>query len=223
MKKALIMFGGFPGHEPEGVASWFEDVLCQKGYEVLKTDDLACLDDIENIKQFALVVPCCFISEVSEERTLNLMKAVSEYGVSLIGIHGMVDAFRGNLKYQLMTGAQFVGHPRGKKSKYTVHFLKDSDMGIDDFEVFTEQYFMLFSPGVKILAYCEFEPYDHIYFESMEESIKMPVVYTMRFGKGNVFYCSLGHNMEFINQCPQLEEIIKYGINILEDKEDENV
>lgn len=219
MKKALIVYGGFPGHEPEEVATWFETILQQRGYDVLKTDDLSCFDDIENIKQYNLVVPCCFISRMSEERTLNLIKAVSEYGVSLLGIHGMIDAFRENLKYQMLTGAQFVGHPRGKKSRYSVHFTADSGMNMPDFEVFTEQYYMLHSPAIKVLAYCEFDPYDHIYFEKQEAPIKMPVVYTMRFGKGMVFYCSLGHNMEFINQCPQLEEIVCHGIERLEEND----
>ncbi len=40
MKKALIVYGGWDGHDPVGVADVFEEILRKEGFEVDRSDDL---------------------------------------------------------------------------------------------------------------------------------------------------------------------------------------
>ena len=96
---------------------------------------------------------------------MNLIKAVSEFGCSLIGFHGTADGFRGNVKYNMLTGAQFAGHPLGKMTEYTV--ITDSRLGVPTFKVVTEQLFLMVSPAAEVLAYSEFKPKSHPYFLSI--------------------------------------------------------
>lgn len=209
-KNALIFTGGYPGHDPEQVSKWMRSILQEEGYSVDIFNDLSCLDQVETLSKYDVISPLYFMGEMSEERTMNLIKAVSEYGCSLIGFHGMADGFRGNVKYNMLTGAQFAGHPLGKKTEHTI--ITDSCLGIPDFNVVTEQLFLMVSPAAEVLAYSEFKPKSHLYFLNIEKPIKMPVVFRYRFGKGNVFYCSLGHNIEFIESCSQFREIMRFGI-----------
>ncbi len=209
-KRAMIFTGGYPGHEPEKVSVWLSGILKEEGYSVDVFTNLDCLDDIKKLEEYAVICPLYFMGEMSEERTMHLMEAVSKYRCALIGFHGMADGFRGNVKYNMLTGAQFAGHPLGKMTEYMVY--TNESLGIPNFKVVTEQLFLMVSPAVEVLAYSEFEPQSHPYFSNIEKPIKMPVVFRHRFGGGQVFYCSLGHNMAFIETCPQLREIMKYGI-----------
>jgi len=43
MRKAIIVWGGWPGHEPEQCASIIGDLLRQDGFDTEITDDLAIL------------------------------------------------------------------------------------------------------------------------------------------------------------------------------------
>ena len=46
MKKALIFWGGWEGHEPEKVAGIYRDILEKEGFVVTMSDSLEVLDDI---------------------------------------------------------------------------------------------------------------------------------------------------------------------------------
>ena len=45
MKRALIFFGGWAGHQPREGAEFFADRLGARGFSVELRDSLACLDD----------------------------------------------------------------------------------------------------------------------------------------------------------------------------------
>lgn len=215
-KKAMIFTGGYPGHEPEKASKWMEAILKEEGYAVDILTDLSCLDEAESLANYDVISPLYFMGEMSEEKTMNLINAVSDYGCSLIGFHGTADGFRGNVKYNMLTGAQFAGHPLGKMTEYTV--ITDFRLGVPSFNVVTEQLFLMVSPAAEVLAYSEFKPKSHPYFSNIDKPIKMPVVFRYRFGKGSVFYCSLGHNFDFIKSCPQLREIMRFGIKWFEEE-----
>ena len=57
MKKALIMQGGWDGHEPELVSKRFSDLLQKEGFEVEISDSQECLDDQEKLNALDLFVP----------------------------------------------------------------------------------------------------------------------------------------------------------------------
>ena len=71
-----------------------EALLIEEGYTVDIFTDLDCLDDASSLANYDVISPLYFMGEMSEERTMNLIKAVSEFGCSLIGFHGTADGFR---------------------------------------------------------------------------------------------------------------------------------
>ena len=56
-QQALIVQGGWKGHEPEQVADRFRRELSQLGFEVEVSDTLASFDDAEKLKTLSLIVP----------------------------------------------------------------------------------------------------------------------------------------------------------------------
>lgn len=211
MKRALIFYGGYPGHAPQARAAYLADILRQEAYDVTVTDDAgAALGDMDALARYDLIVPCVSIGELDGEApVLNLMEAVRR-GACVWGCHTVCDAFRGQLKYQMLVGAQFVGHPGGHAVPYRVHIVPGAGLNMCDFDVVGEQFYLLTDPQIKVMAYSEFTQ-ENDWFPM---TVKMPVAYTKPFGKGRVFCCTLGHDERGF--CQPLTDIMRQGLRLLE-------
>ena len=125
----------------------------------------------------------------------------------MAGWHGGIgDSFRDNVDFQFMVGGQWVAHPGGVID-YEVNITNNEDnvtKGLSDFKMHSEQYYMHVDPNVKVLATTTFSA-DHA--EWIEGSI-MPVVWKKTYGKGRVFYSSLGHVVSDF-EVPEALEIMK--------------
>ena len=111
MKKALIFWGGWDGHEPEKVSLRFERILEQNGFSVERREGMECLASAEHLLTYDLIVACVTMSSLSREYENNISYAISR-GVGLAGCHGgMCDAFRASTEWQFITGGQWVRHP----------------------------------------------------------------------------------------------------------------
>ena len=210
-KRALITWGGWPGHEPDKVAALFAAVLRDAGFEVEVTDTLACFDDKAALEALALIVPIWTMSTIEKERTQNVADAVAG-GVGLAGCHGgMCDAFRNDVLWQFMTGAQWVAHPGNDGIEYRVRMVSDDPLvaGIGDFDVRTEQYYLHVDPAVKVHAVCDFPTVAGPH--SANGPVAMPVGFTKRWGKGRVYYNALGHQANVIDHGPA-REMIRRGM-----------
>ncbi len=193
MKKALINWGGWDGHEPEQCAKIFETVLTGEGFDVDVVHDLDRYADEAYMKSLSLIVPIWTMSEISKEAMAGLINAVREHGVGIGGFHGgMCDSFRQNTEYQFMTGGQWVSHPGGVIT-YTVNIISPDDpivQGLSDFNMQSEQYYMHTDPGNEVLAVTTFSGEHGI---DWIKGTVMPVVWKRCWGNGRVFYTSLGH------------------------------
>ena len=110
MREALIVWGGWSGHEPEQGAKIIADMLEGDGFKVYIENTTEAFAD-PSIKDLSLIVPIYTMSKIEKEEVQNLTKAV-EGGVGLAGYHGgMCDAFREAVDYQFMCGGQWVAHP----------------------------------------------------------------------------------------------------------------
>jgi uncharacterized protein len=211
MKKALIVQGGWHGHEPEQVAHIFREVLEGEGFSVEMSDTLEAFSDAEYLKSLDLIIPHWSMGQIEKQLVSNVSAAVQS-GVGLAGCHGgMIDAFRNNVDWQFMTGAQWVAHPGNNGLEYMVNIRHSSSPlleGIEDFKVVSEQYYLHVDPVVEVLATTRFPlvPGPH----SLNGPVDMPVVYTKRWGVGRVFYCSLGHHADIVAM-PQVTEIMRRG------------
>ena len=79
--------------------------------------------------------------------------------------------------------------------------------GIKDFKMKSEQYYMHTDPGNEVLATTTFTG-EHA--EWINGTV-MPVIWKRRYGKGRVFYTSLGHVAKDFD-VPELKEIVRRGM-----------
>ncbi|WP_248928166.1 ThuA domain-containing protein [Paenibacillus hamazuiensis] len=211
MKKALIVWGGWLGHQPQEVAGIFRDVLQEEGFEVEVSDTLESFADADKLKALDLIVPVWTMGQIEKQYVANVSAAVQS-GVGLAGCHGgMCDAFRNNVDWQFMTGGNWVAHPGNDGVEHVINIKHSSSTllaGIDDFTVKTEQYYLHVDPAVEVLATTRFPvvPGPH----SLNGAVDMPVVWTKRWGVGRVFYCSLGHQADIV-EMPQVKLIMRRG------------
>lgn len=194
MKKALIVQGGWDGHKPKEVSAILAAQLRQNDFDVKISDTLDAYRDL-TLTDFDLIVPNWTMGTIKPEQLKPVLAAV-ESGVGLAGLHGgMCDSFRNETDWQFMTGGQWVAHPGNDTAHYTVLIdgvASPITEGISKFEVTTEQYYMHVDPANTVLATTRFG-----------ETV-MPVVWTKMWGKGRVFYSSLGHRPDVVEMAPVL-------------------
>lgn len=210
-KKALIFYGGWDGHTPLETATLFKNILTDNGYSVTMTDDLAQLDDYDQIKEYDLFVPVWTMGEITSQQCDNVARAVAD-GAGMAGCHGgMCDAFRNNTQWQFMTGSRWVAHPGNDKVTYKVCLKNDNEFtkGLSDFELTSEQYYLHVDPAIKVHATTVFEEMDAEH--SANGKIEMPVVYTKKWGKGKIFYCSIGHTYREL-EIEEVKTIMERGL-----------
>jgi uncharacterized protein len=208
MKNALIVWGGWDGHEPEQCAHILRDILKDEGFGVELADKTAAFADA-GIKDLDLIIPIYTMSKIEKEEVENLCAAVRG-GVGLAGYHGgMCDAFRDQVEYQFMCGGQWVAHP-GNIIDYRVNITAKDDpvmTGLSDFDYRSEQYYMHVDPSNEVLATTTFTG-EHAYWI---DGVTMPVVWKRKYGEGRVFYSSLGHQAkEFA--VPEMRTILTRGM-----------
>ena len=204
-QKALIVWGGWDGHQPKQVADVLERALRAEGFDVEVSDTLDTFKDAKKLLGLSLIVPHWTMGKITAEQLKPVLDAV-QAGVGLAGCHGgMCDAFRDNTDWQFMTGGQWVAHPGNDDVKYTVRIADKSHpitTGIADFEVASEQYYMHVDPAVKVLATTRFPVADGPHVPN--GPVEMPVLWTKMFGKGRVFYDALGHTAKVVESEPNL-------------------
>jgi type 1 glutamine amidotransferase len=153
----------------------------------------------------SLIVPIWTMGKITSEQANPVFKAVQS-GVGIGGCHGgMCDSFRESTEWQFMTGGQWVAHPGNDGVKYRVKIgptRSPITEGLKDFDVSSEQYYMHVDPAVKVLATTQFPTADGPHVGN--GTFDMPVVWTKMYGKGRVFYNSLGHQANIVESEPCL-------------------
>ena len=112
-----------------------------------------------------------------------------------------------------MTGGQWVAHPGNDGVKYLVKMgpMKHSiTEGIKNFQVASEQYYMHVDPAIKVLATTHFPLADGPHVPNGD--FEMPVLWIKQYGKGRVFYDSLGHQVDIVEAEPNLM-LMRRGFN----------
>ena len=208
MREALIVWGGWSGHEPEQGAHIVAKMLEPHGFKIYIEHSTEAFAD-PAIADMSLIVPIVTMSKIEKEEVENLTKAVRG-GVGLAGYHGgMCDAFRDSVDYQFMCGGQWVAHP-GNIIDYRIDILDSGDPiteGISSFDYRSEQYYMHVDPSNQVLATTTFSGAHAPWIEG----VKMPVVWKRKHGQGRVFYSSLGHvTSEFA--VPEMRTMLERGL-----------
>ncbi|MBC7287184.1 MAG: ThuA domain-containing protein [Armatimonadetes bacterium] len=191
MKQALMVWGGWEGHEPKQCVDIFAPFLEAQGFEVRVENTLDVYTERDYMQTLSLIVQVWTMGEITPAQADGLLSAVRS-GVGIAGWHGgLADSFRNHTEYQFMVGGQWVAHPGGIVD-YTVNIVKPEDpivAGLSDFHMRSEQYYMHVDPSNEVLATTTFSG-EHC---PWIEGVVMPAVWKRRYGEGRVFYSSVGH------------------------------
>jgi uncharacterized protein len=71
---------------------------------------------------------------------------------------------------------------------------------VEDFHAKSEHYYMHIDPAIHVLAVTPFD------------DVQMPVAWTKMWGKGRVFYCSMGHVAQVFEQDPNILKLVTRGM-----------
>jgi uncharacterized protein len=209
-KKALMVWGGWDGHEPKQCVDVFAPVLEADGFEVIISETMDSYKDADLMSELSLVVPVWTMGTIEGEQEQGLAAAVKA-GVGLAGWHGgMADSFRNNTEYQFMVGGQWVAHPDGIID-YTVDITDQDDpitAGLSEFAMHSEQYYMHVDTGNTVLATTTLKGIESAPWVN---GTVMPVVWKRMWGAGKVFYSSLGHVAADFD-VPEAKEIQRRGM-----------
>jgi type 1 glutamine amidotransferase len=210
MKRALIVWGGWDGHEPKQSSEIMCQILQKEGFDVTVSTSLDSYLDKALMDSLNLIVPCWTMGQITKEQRQGLLDAISS-GIGVAGWHGgMGDAFRNDCDYQFMVGGQWVAHPDGIID-YTVNITRHDDpivKGLKDFAMNSEQYYMHVDPSNEVLATTTFGERKSA---PWVKGCVMPVCWKRMFGQGRVFYSSLGHVAKDFD-VPEAKEIQRRGM-----------
>jgi type 1 glutamine amidotransferase len=222
-KQCLIVRGGWAGHDPVAATDLFVPVLQANEFFVDIEDTPEVYADADVMARYDLIVQCVTMGSATVDEVSGLRAAIAG-GAGFAGWHGgVIDSFRQSTDYLQLLGAQFAAHPHAAEDRgrtdveayrtYTVHFTDAGaehpiTRGVDDFEVTTEQYWVLADDLNEVLATSELEPGQG---DEWERTVTMPVVWTRRWGTGKIFVTSIGHTVDALTQ-PQVHGIIERGM-----------
>jgi len=211
MKSALVVWGGWEGHEPKQCVDVFIPFLEESGFAVDVHHDLDIYCDQDKMSSLTLIVPCWTMGEISAEQCNGLLAAIRG-GVGIAGWHGgMGDAYRQSTGYQFMVGGQWVAHPGGIV-EYEVNIIDHDDpitAGLADFKMNSEQYYLHTDPGNEVLVSTTFTG-EHGDTPWIGGCV-MPTVWKRTYGKGRVFYNALGHVAKDF-EVPEARTIMQRGM-----------
>lgn len=225
-KNALVVRGGWEGHVPVAASDLFLPFLESSGYTVRVSDSTDVYADEQFMETVDVIVQCITMSTIEPDELAGLTAAVAR-GTGLVGWHGgIVDSFRSSSDYLQLTGGQFAHHPpkaspqelvEGDPTRFFLqHTLKivpehkDHPIvaGLADFELTTEQYWVLTDSYNEVLATTTLAARD---FDAWHEPITCPAVWTRSWGQGHVVVATPGHSVEVLEH-PTVRTIIERGI-----------
>lgn len=224
-KHALIVRGGWTGHEPVETTDSFLPFLAEHGYEVRVEESTAVYADADYLASVDVVVQTVTMSTIEAEELSGLIAAVAA-GTGLAGWHGgIADSFRNSSDYLQLIGGQFATHPpkapraelAGEAAdnflRHTIDIVPERAdhpivAGISDFELTTEQYWVLSDEYNDVLATTTLAARD---FDPWHRPVTCPAVWTRQWGAGRVFVSTPGHELAVVDD-PNVRTIIERGI-----------
>lgn len=212
MRRALVVRGGWEGHNPEAVTDEFTGFLTGDGFEVVVEDSLEVYADAEFMASLSLVIQSWTQGDILADEVRGLRDAVG-HGVGFAGWHGgVLDAFRQTAEYGQMVGGVFAAHPHGMVPHRVgiTEAGKDHPItaGLGDFELTTEQYWVLADTLSTVLATTDIAPQPG---DPWPEPYRSPVVWTRQWGQGRIFISTLGHGVEDL-RIPQVRALTERGL-----------
>jgi type 1 glutamine amidotransferase len=223
-KSALVVRGGWDGHQPVEATDRFIPFLEANGYSVRVEDSPKIYGNPGYMAGVDLIMQCMTMSTIERDEFHGLRTAV-ENGTGLAGWHGgIADSYRNTSDYLHLIGGQFACHPGKHPDQhtggqadnyvpYTVSMLPEAadhpiTRGLSDFDLVTEQYWVLADDYIDVLATTtqKVRPWDPWHRE-----VTSPAVWTRQWGQGRIFVCTPGHNLKVLEDA-NVNTLIERGL-----------
>lgn len=223
-RRALVVRGGWDGHQPTETTDVFIPFLEANGFTVRVEESPAPYADAEYMASVDLIVQTNTMSTIEDDEFTGLRTAI-ERGTGFAGWHGgIADSYRNKSDYLHLVGGVFASHPGkhpderiGEQSdnyvRHTINMLPAAadhpiTQGITDFELVTEQYWVLHDDYIDVLATTTqaVRPWD-----PWSRPVTSPAIWTRSWGAGRIFVSTPGHRVEIVTD-PNVRTIIERGL-----------
>jgi uncharacterized protein len=223
-RTVLIVRGGWEGHQPVRATELFIPFLERNGYAVHVEESTGVYGDASVMAGMDLVVQCVTMSEIKADELSGLAAAVSA-GTGFTGWHGgIVDSFRASSDYLHLVGGQFATHP-GKEPCQRLGVAEDNFLpytvnvtplgrehpitaGIEDFDLETEQYWVLHDDLIDVLATTTHPTRP---WHPWHRPVTSPAIWTRRWGAGRIVVTTPGHSLDALEH-PSVRTVIEKGM-----------
>ncbi len=223
-KNALVVRGGWDGHQPVEATELFIPHLEANGFTVRIEESPAVYADSAAMAAVDLIVQCNTMATIEKDEFEGLRGAI-ESGTGMAGWHGgIADSYRNNSDYLHLIGGQFACHPGKHPDErtgeqpdnyvpYTVNMAPAAAThpiteGIGDFHLVTEQYWVLADSYIDVLATTTQKVRD---WDPWHREVTSPAIWTRQWGKGRIFVATPGHNVDVL-QDSNVKTIIERGM-----------
>ncbi|MFI2364585.1 ThuA domain-containing protein [Promicromonospora sp. NPDC019610] len=224
-KRALVVRGGWTGHQPVETTDSFLPFLAEHGYEVRVEDSTAVYADADYLAGVDVIVQTVTMSTIENAELSGLIAAVAA-GTGLAGWHGgIADSYRNSSDYLQLIGGQFATHPpkapraelAGEAAdnfvRHTIDIVPERAdhpivAGLADFELTTEQYWVLSDEYNDVLATTTLAARD---FDPWHRPVTCPAIWTRQWGAGRIFVSTPGHELAVVDH-PNVRTVIERGI-----------
>lgn len=220
----LIVRGGWQGHDPVASTDLYIPQLERMGFSIDVEDTPEVYADAQTMARYDLIIQSVTMGSATVDEVEGLRAAVAA-GAGLTGWHGgLIDSYRNSSDYLQLVGAQFAAHPnrgteRGRTDvePYRDYTVRVTDLGkshpitesMSDFDITTEQYWVLTDSHNRVLLDCELISDDG---DEWDETLTMPVAWTRQWGRGRIFATTLGHTLDVLER-PDVTGLIERGMH----------
>ena len=224
LRTALVVRGGWDGHQPVEATDLFLPYLEENGFSVRVEESPAIYADAAYMAGADLIVQCVTMSTIERPQVEGLRAAI-EAGTGMVGWHGgIADSFRNESDYLTLIGGQFGCHPGKHPDErsggpednyvpYTVTMLPEAadhpiTRGISDFDLVTEQYWVLADDYCDVLATTTQKVREG---DPWHRPVTSPAVWTRQWGMGRIVVATPGHSIDVLEDV-SVRTIIERGM-----------
>lgn len=223
-KNAIVVRGGWDGHQPVEATELFLPFLRDNGYDVRVEDSPDVYADAGAMAAADLIVQCVTMSSIARDAVDGLRAAVAA-GTGFTGWHGgIADSFRDSSDYLQLVGGQFATHPGkhpdertgGPSDNYLDYTVRITDAGrehpitagLEDFTLTTEQYWVLHDDLNDVLATTTHPAPP---WQPWHRPVTSPAIWTRQWGEGRIVVTTPGHSVDVLEQ-PSVRTVIERGM-----------
>lgn len=223
-RRAVVVRGGWPGHQPVEATDLFIPFLRDNGYDVRVEESTAVYAEAETMAATDLVVQCVSMSSIKGDEVAGLRTAV-EAGTGFTGWHGGIAAsYPASSDYLQLVGGVFASHPGkdpetrtgGPGDSYLDHAVRFTSLGrehpitagLEDFSLTTEQYWVLHDDLNDVLATTTHPAQP---WQPWHRPIVSPAIWTREWGAGRIVVTTPGHSPDVLEH-PAVRAVIERGM-----------